>query len=221
VNAVVFDLDGTLIDSYRDIAGAVNEVLGALDLPQHDPEQVKSMIGGGVAMLLSRALGERSDRLDAARARFKEAYAARLVATTRCYDGVLEMLDELASHGLLCLVATNKPSYFTAELLVRLELAPRIAAHACADEVAERKPDPAVVRLALARANGAEALAYVGDMPIDRETSRRAGIPFLGVGWGFDRSGLEASGSERIVKDSKELVGELLQRSKSKDKHQT
>jgi phosphoglycolate phosphatase len=199
VSAVVFDLDGTLIDSHRDIAAAVNDVLTSLDLPPHDPDQVKRMIGGGVATLLARALGDRTDRFDDARARFKEAYRARLVDTTRCYDGVLKMLDALAGAGIVSAVATNKPSYFTTELARHLELDTRIAAFACADEVPEKKPDPAVVRLALARAGQSSAIAYVGDMPVDWETSRRSGAPFIGVAWGFDATGLAASGCERIV----------------------
>ena len=222
MNTVVFDLDGTLIDSYRDIAAALNDVLTSLELPPHDPEQVKTMIGGGVAVLLARALRDRMDRFDDARARFKDAYAARLVETTRCYDGILDLLDALAAAGIACAVATNKPSYFTEELLERLDLSHRIASYAGADEVEEKKPDPAVVRLALERAGpGSTALAYVGDMPIDHETSRRFGTPFLGVSWGFDTSGLVASGCRSIASSPKDLEAMVFGLVKSKDKHQT
>jgi phosphoglycolate phosphatase len=211
VNTVVFDLDGTLIDSYRDIAAALNDVLTSLELPPHDPEQVKTMIGGGVAALLARALRDRMDRFDDAKARFKDAYAARLVDTTRCYDGIVEMLDALAAADIACAVATNKPSTFTRELLERLDLSRRIAAFAGADEVLEKKPDPAVVRLALERAGpGSTALAYVGDMPVDLETSRRFATPFIGVSWGFDTPGLLASGCHSIASSPKELEAAVL-----------
>ena len=208
MNAVVFDLDGTLIDSHRDIAEAVNDVLVSLELPPHDPESVKTMIGGGVATLLSRALGEeRMHLFDRARARFKDAYAARLTETTRLYDGVAEMLEELARGGTTSVVATNKPSFFTKEIAARLRL--QVAAFACSDEVRERKPDPAVVRLALERAGVDAGSAYVGDMPIDVETARRAALPFLGVAWGFDPRGLIASGCERIFDQPRGLVEAL------------
>ena len=100
-------------------------------------------------------------------------------------------------------MATNKPAAFTAEIVRRLQIP--VAASASADEVAERKPDPAVLRLALARAGATEALAYIGDMPVDAETSRRAGSPFVGVSWGFDPAGLSALG-ERMVHQPRELV---------------
>ncbi len=223
MSTIVFDLDGTLIDSYRDIARALNDVLESLDLPTHDPEGVKTMIGGGVSKLLSRALGEATaDRYDAARARFKEAYQARLTESTRCYDGILESLAELSRAGFTLVVATNKPRVFTAEIVRRLELDQLgIAAFASADEVAHGKPDPAVVRLALSRAEAPAPLAYVGDMPIDVETGRRAGLEVVGALWGFDPAGLQASRCDVFARQPGELGAVMRAVTKSKDKHQT
>jgi phosphoglycolate phosphatase len=212
IRAVAFDLDGTLIDSYRDIAGALNEVLAGLGRPTHDPEEVKTMIGGGVDTLLRRGLGEDAPLLvRAARERFRAAYQARLLETTALYDDVLDAIASLARDGVLSVIATNKPSFFTRTIVDRLGLARAgVRAFASADEVDRRKPDPAVVALALTRAAGGEILSpgevrYVGDMPVDVETARAFGCPAIGVAWGFDPTGLAQARPDAWVESPRAL----------------
>lgn len=207
----LFDLDGTLIDSHRDIAGALNDVLARLDCPTHDPEEVKTMIGGGVSTLLERGLGPaRLGRLEEARALFKDAYSARLVETTALYDGVAEMLQRLAEGGVTAAIATNKPSFFTDRIVSHLRLADLgVVAVASSDEVPSKKPDPAVVRLAMRRAGATEALAYVGDMPVDVQTARGAQLWAVAVSWGFDPRGLVEAAPDEIA-DAPGKLGELI-----------
>lgn len=220
---VAFDLDGTLIDSYRDIARALNATLTALGRAEQDPEVVKTMIGSGVSVLLERGLGSDDPELvGRARALFRDHYAAGLVIDTRPYAGVPELLTRLAGSGVLLSIATNKPSFFTRPLITRLGLdRAGIRGVACADEVPARKPDPAVVWLARARARrhaglegpaGAETLRYVGDMPIDAATARAAGCPFIGVAWGFDPLGLERERPDVLVESPAELERALRSR---------
>jgi phosphoglycolate phosphatase len=215
IQSVVFDLDGTLIDSHRDIARALNEVLEALGHPAHDPEKVKTMIGGGVDTLLRRALGE-DDRalLDSARARFRGSYEAHLFDTTTLYAGVFEAIEALRNEGLTLAVATNKPSFFTRPILERLSLdRAGIRAFASADETKKKKPDPSVVKLALERAGAStapERALYVGDMPVDVETGRAFGCRVIGVGWGFDPQGLRAAHPDAWVDAASAWRSEIL-----------
>lgn len=216
LRAVVFDLDGTLVASERDIAAALNHVLESLGRPPHPLDAVRRMIGRGAAQLLRAGLGEGGAHLfGEAHARFRTAYAARLLDTTRPYPGVPEALAQLAARGWVLGVATNKPSVFTQPMLERLGAAAwGIRAVASADEVAERKPDPAVLRLALTRLglDGAPPgeTAYVGDMAIDVETGQRFGCHTLGVTWGFDPAGLRAARPEAVAATPAEMAELLL-----------
>ncbi len=208
VSVAVFDLDGTLIDSHRDIAAALDEVLVDVGAEPLGPEVIRTMIGGGAKVLIQRALGDRVDALFAsAHARFYDVYRRRLLETTRLYDGVEAMLATLAERGVVCAIATNKPAAFTAPIVEALELE---LPWASADEVPDKKPDPAVVRLALERAGAPDVPAahvgYVGDMPIDRETAARCGARFFGVGWGFDPAGLEGA-AETVASLTDRLLG--------------
>jgi phosphoglycolate phosphatase len=212
VRGVVFDLDGTLIDSYLDISNALNEVLTRLGRAAVDPESVKTMIGSGVSALLKRALaGDRPEVLEEAKKHFRGAYEARLTDRTRPYPGVLEAIRALDQRGLAVMIATNKPSYYTDRIVRALGLEQAgVSAWASADEVRHRKPSPDLVQLALergARAKGsaplaAAEIAYVGDMPIDVETARAVGCRMVGVAWGFDPAGLRA----RLTEATDELV---------------
>lgn len=213
VSVAVFDLDGTLIDSYRDIASALDEVLVEVGAEPLGPDVIRTMIGGGAKVLIQRALGERVDELfEETHARFYDAYRRRLLETTRPYDGVRAMLDGLRAANVTCAIATNKPAAFTVPVVEGLELHLPTAS---ADEVDNKKPDPAVVRLALERAGCAEAdpreVAYVGDMPIDAATAARFGGPFFGVGWGFDPEGLRAQVST-LSRTPDQLLDRLLGR---------
>lgn len=243
---IAFDLDGTLIDSDRDIASALNAVLADLGRPQHPLEVVRTMIGHGAEALLRKSLavepagagggqagahhpGAGEAEIDpallaAARARFKDAYAARLLETTVPYPGIIDALEALSAAGCLLVIATNKPSIFARPIVDRLGLTKAgIAALACADEVARRKPDPAVIHLALERGRHARAAAsslsapgraravlYVGDMPVDVETARAAGIASAGVRWGFDPSGIAAAAPDDMLDDAAALVRLIL-----------
>jgi 2-phosphoglycolate phosphatase len=195
LRAVLFDLDGTLVDSHRDIARAVNDVLAALGLEPHPEATIRGMIGEGATVLLVRALGPDAEALlRPAKERFAPAYLARLTESTTLYPGIATMLEALRGAGIPWGIATNKPAAFTGPLVEALAL-PRLGlgAWASADEVDARKPDPAVLRLALERL-GVRAdparVAYVGDMALDVLTARRLGARALGVAWGYDPGGL-------------------------------
>ncbi len=214
VSVAVFDLDGTLIDSYRDIAAALDEVLVEVGAAPLGPEVIRTMIGGGAKVLIQRALGDRVDELfEATHARFYDAYRRRLLQTTCPYDGVVALLDGLRDAGITCAIATNKPAAFTKPIVEGLDL--RLPA-ASADEVENKKPDPAVVHLALERVGCADvdprAVAYVGDMPIDAATAARFGGPFFGVAWGFDPDGLRAQVAS-LSRTPAQLLDRLLGRS--------
>jgi len=222
IRQVVFDLDGTLVDSYRDIASGVNDVLHALGRERRDPQEIKTMIGEGVVVLLERALAPEprsirgADRalVDEARKLFKDLYKARLLETTRPYEGVLEAIAELARNGVVCSIATNKPSLFTNPIVAAFGFERAgIRGVASADEARARKPDPSVIELAIQRTGQAidkSATIYVGDMPIDQQAARTFGCAMAGVGWGFDPEPLRRLDPDRWIENPKELASVLL-----------
>jgi phosphoglycolate phosphatase len=183
---IVFDLDGTLIDSRQDLTDSANALIrerGGLPLP---PEEVASMIGEGAAVLVRRALGAAGLEVDAASlSRFLELYDERLLLTTRAYSGMESVLDTLARRAALA-VLTNKPIKPTHTLLGALGLARFFAAVIGGDGPFPRKPDPTSLRhlMQLHGVTGSDTV-LVGDSRIDLETARAAGTGICLVRFGF------------------------------------
>src|SRR3954469_8902836 len=172
IRLVIFDLDGTLIDSRRDLADAVNALLVELGAAPLDLDTVTSMVGEGAAVLVARALAAAGFRADEPGAldRFLAHYAARLTIHTRPYAGIPEALADLHGEGRVLAVLTNKPQNATGEILDRLGLTRWFTAVIGGDTAAGRKPDPAGL-LSIAHGAGAapaETL-LVGDSVVDLE----------------------------------------------------
>ena len=208
---VVFDLDGTLVDSARDIAAAVNAALAALE-PGTAPlplERVVGFVGDGARVLIERVLQHRGSSLrpDRVLPLYLEAYRERLLDTTQLYPGVAEALDELSGSGRELAVLTNKPGDLSRTILNGLGVGSRFARIWGAGDVPARKPDPAGLRALLAELGAAaEEVWLVGDSPTDVETARAAGARAAGVAWGFDVSGLRAAAPDRFLDNPRELV---------------
>jgi phosphoglycolate phosphatase len=183
---IVFDLDGTLIDSRRDLADAANALIverGGKPLPE---EAIGEMVGDGAAMLVRRALAAATITADERSvARFLELYDDRLLHTTRPYAGIHEALEILAAHGVLT-VLTNKPVRPTLTLLDALALAPFIATTIGGDGPFPRKPDPTALRHLIAtHGSSPRRTVMVGDSRIDFETARAAGTHICIARYGF------------------------------------
>lgn len=200
---VVFDLDGTLIDSRRDLADAANAMIaehGGLPLPE---EAIGDMVGDGAAMLVRRALAAAAVDADPARAleRFLALYEDRLLAHTVPYRGVMETLLGLAGRYSLA-VLTNKPSHATERILEGLGLAAFFDRVIGGDTPLGRKPDPAGLLSAVRGAGAApDATLLVGDSHIDLATARAAGtaICLVRYGFGFRFTPQDFDGSERFI----------------------
>jgi len=186
-SAVLFDLDGTLLDTLADIAIAANAVLEEIGLPTHPVEAYRQFIGEGVPMLFQRAAGAADPALlDRCVGRFREVYGQAWNVRTHPYDGVPELLDELTARGPALAVLSNKPDVFT-RLCVehylgrwpfRVVLGSR--------EGVPRKPDPAgALEAAALLGLDPAAIVYLGDTAIDMRTARGAGMHPVGVSWGF------------------------------------
>lgn len=187
---LVFDLDGTLIDSRRDLADSTNDVLESYGADALPVERITSMIGEGARVLVARAL--EAAGLDApvpeALDRFRLAYDRRLVQHTRPYEGIPELLDHLAGRALLA-VLTNKPEAPTERLLEAFSLRSRFRWVIGGDSTFLRKPDPAGLDHLIARAGVPRArVLFVGDSMIDVDTARRAGVRLCAVLYGFGRA---------------------------------
>ena len=187
--ALVFDLDGTLIDSRRDITTAINRMREELGLPPIPLEAVVTMVGEGARLLVERALGPGfpPEQVDPALARYLEHYADVCLDETRGYPGIEEMLEGLAGRYPLALLS-NKGEALSRKILDGLGLSRFFGEILGGDSLPTRKPDPAGLRV-LAERLGVplERLLLVGDTWIDAETAHNAGCAFILVEWGFPR----------------------------------
>jgi len=182
VRAVIYDLDGTLIDSRGDLADSINAMLVRLGLPRLEDQLVWSFIGEGAERLIRRSLGAQQDRYQEAAPIWREEYQKRLLDKTRLYPGVRELLR---APPELRAVITNKPGDFARQILGGLGVADSFRAVVGGDE-APRKPDPAGVLSICSRLGvAADRALYVGDSKIDLATARAAGIPICAVSWGL------------------------------------
>jgi phosphoglycolate phosphatase len=186
IRGVVFDLDGTLVDSRRDIAEAANHALAQADFPRLTHDELASYVGDGAASLMARAarLDVSDPRTAALVAAFLDYYADHPIDFTRPMPGALEALDALGDHALG--VCTNKPRRTVLAVLRGLGLEPRFGALVAGDDLKERKPHPAMVREA-ARLLGLppQALVMVGDGPQDVLAGKAAGAFTIGVRGGI------------------------------------
>lgn len=198
---MVFDLDGTLVDSLTDIANAANHVLTQLGLAPLSIDVVRSYIGDGARVLLQRALGERyQSRVDEALALFLPRYTQHLLDHTRTYDGIPEALAELSMAGVVLTVLTNKPEGMARAILQGLDLAGYFTIVVGGDSLPQKKPDPAGLHHIRKLSGAAPAtMLLVGDTPVDLVTARAAQVAFCGVGWGFAPAALEASGDSALI----------------------
>jgi phosphoglycolate phosphatase len=206
---VVFDLDGTLIDSRRDLADAANALVAELGGAPLTEEQVAGMVGEGAALLVRRAL--RASGVDpdsrAALARFLELYDERLLAHTRAYEGIPEALAALAPRVALA-VLTNKPAQATERILSGLGLRGYFRDVIGGDSPLGRKPDPAGLVELMSRAGARlDETVLVGDSHIDLETARRAGVRIClaRYGFGFTIDPLDLYRSDVLVDSPGEL----------------
>lgn len=213
-NAVIFDLDGTLLDSLDDLADSVNTVLAARGLPTHGRDAYRAFVGNGIATLVRRAApagtpdADLHDMLAAGRAEYGRRWDAR----SRPYPGIPAMLDALARAGVRLALLSNKPDAFT-QLCAQRFFAPwPWAAARGAREGAPLKPDPAAA-LDLAREMGLAPgeVLFAGDSDVDVRTARNAGMFAAGVLWGFRGADeLAAAGADRLFADPEELARFIL-----------
>lgn len=201
-DVVAFDLDGTLADTAPDLAAALNHVLGVFGRPGVPPQSVRHLVGHGARALLRRgfaATGESSEELvEQGYPVFIDFYAAHICDGTRPYPGVEQALDALKAAGARIAICTNKPEKLTDELIGALGWTDRFDAIVGADTLSVRKPDPAPLFEAIARAGGGKA-AFVGDSITDADTARAARLPFVAVSFGFSDRPVEALGADAVI----------------------
>lgn len=213
IRLVAFDLDGTLVDSHRDLADATNALLADLGAAPLPSDAITRMVGEGAAVLVRRALDRAGLDPDTADAlpRFLVHYEARLLATTLPYEGMIGAIDALRTTRPIA-VLTNKPQAATLKVLDGLGMLDKFAEVIGGDTVFGRKPDPAGL-LALAAHAGADPgeTLLVGDSPIDLETARRAGtrICLARYGFGFRFRDADFDGGERFI-DAPADLGDVI-----------
>ena len=212
IKLILFDLDGTLIDSLEDLAEAVNHALGLRGLPLHSVAEYRRMVGHGVRNLVKQALPEGADDalVDSALTDFKAYYQAHIDVHTRPYPGIPELLTDLQAHGVQLAVASNKFQEGTEYLIQRFFPGNRFVAILGNRPGAPLKPDPEIVQEVLRKADVQPADALlVGDSPTDMKTAANGGIESIAVTWGY-RTAEELAG-HRQVNTVEELRTALLE----------
>ncbi|MBQ7494766.1 MAG: HAD-IIIA family hydrolase [Bacteroidaceae bacterium] len=209
LRAVVFDLDGTLLDTLEDLAAATNWALRQNGMPERTLDEVRQFVGNGVRRLMARAVpeGEQNPLFEQTFADFKRYYVVHCQDKTRLYDGVAEMLATLNARGLRLAIVSNKLQAGVDELYERY-FRDTVTVAVGERPGMQRKPAPDMVNLALLElgVTAAEAV-YVGDSDVDLQTAVNSGLPCISVLWGFrDRDFLLAHGATRFAATPADVV---------------
>ena len=209
-DTVVFDLDGTLLNTLQDLADAANFVCRAHGWPEHTLDEYRYFVGNGIPKLCLRFSPEAARDEGTQKevlAQFSARYAAHKEDTTAPYPGIEEMLDELAAAGVRCGVLTNK-EHSLAQGVMEHYFPGRFEFVQGAVPGVPTKPDPTALRRLMERMGADEARTlFVGDSDVDIHTAHNAGLPGAGVLWGFrTREELEAAGAEAIAASPAELA---------------
>jgi len=202
---IVFDLDGTLIDTAPDLIDTLNTILGRHEIAPVAFGEARTMIGAGVKPLLQRALASKGlhyppEHIDRLFAEYLEVYAVHIADRSRPFPGVERALDALCAQGWRLAVCTNKLEWLSVKLLKQLGLAQRFAAICGQDTFKMRKPDPDMLRLTIARAGGDTGHAVmVGDSETDVATARAAAVPVIAVDFGYTEKPPGELGADRLI----------------------
>lgn len=201
LRAIFFDFDGTLADSYEAIAASVNHVRAEYGLAPMTTEEVKGYVGHGPAHLLGHTVGP--EDMERAVASYRAHHPSVMIEHTRLLPGALETLQGIQASGRPMALCSNKPRFFTQELLDHLAIARYFDAVLGPEDVPEPKPAPDMLLAGLKRLNlKPEEALYVGDMVVDIRTARAAGMRVWVVPTGSDvRADLEAAGPDRLFDD--------------------
>lgn len=218
LKTLIFDLDGTLLNTLEDLADAVNYALEQYQLPTHSYAAIRMMVGNGVRNLVIRAVGsEQHPQFEDIFACFRAYYVSHCQVKTRLYDGLAEVLQQLQRQGYKMAIVSNKLQAGVTELqhvyfdgLIDVAIGER--------EGISRKPAPDMVNAALRELYGASVnldavrgeCVYVGDSDVDILTARNAGMPCISVLWGFrDEDFLLAHGASLVAREPKDILSLL------------
>ncbi len=208
---IVFDLDGTLVDTAPDLVGALNYVLQREGLPLVPMASARSMIGAGARKLIERGLeldgrAMSTKEIDRLTDDFIAYYTDHIADASRPFESLYDSLDKLSAEGFRFAVCTNKLEGLSKLLLEKLEMTPRFAAVCGADTFGVSKPDPAMLRQTIARAGGeASSSIMVGDSGPDIGVARRAGVPVIGVTFGYTDIPVADLKPDRLISHMREL----------------
>ena len=211
--AIIWDLDGTLLDTLQDLADAVNHSLETYGLPVKTKEEIRAIVGRGIRHLVENAVATGTDPVttDAVFGEFCTYYAAHSADATAPYAGIPAMLEKLSRAGVKMAIVSNKADFAVQDLVMRY-FGEEITLAVGAREDIPKKPAPDMVEYALARLGVTKAeAAYVGDSEVDVTTARNTGMDCLAVNWGFRSSEtLRAAGAQRIFSTPEELMDGIL-----------
>lgn len=208
---LVFDLDGTLVDTAPDLIATLNYTLARRGLPEVPYEAARPMIGGGAKGMIEQALVlDGCDSLEAEVDRLYDAfvahYAEHIAVHSRPFPGVVDVLDRFAAEGHVLAVCTNKVEFLSKRLLDALALSDRFAAICGQDTFGVPKPDPEFFRRTVLRAGGEPRRAImVGDSVTDIRTARAAAVPVVAVDFGYTDQPIETFAPDRVISDFGQL----------------
>ncbi len=205
---LVFDLDGTLVDTKDDLAAAVNVSLASVGLPPEEPRTLWGYVGQGARVLVERALGpDRKHLVEPALVTFMDWYRIHLLDHSAVYAGLGAVIDTLAAEGTVFSVLTNKPADMSVTMIRGLGLQARFPRVLGGDSLPSKKPDPTGLRELMGATDvPVAATLMVGDSEIDVATGRNAGVATCGVTWGFNGAAIRTSEADVVVDVPAELL---------------
>ena len=210
---VIFDLDGTILDTLEDLAAAGNHALSVCGMPQRTVDEVRQFVGNGIRRYLQRAVPEGTPdaEIDRVHEAFTAYYSVHYADRTAPYPGIPALLQKLREAGIRTAVVSNKPDYGVQSLCA--QYFPGLFDAAAGErEGVRRKPAPDAVDAVLASLEiPREEAVYIGDSDVDIDTARNAGMPCISVSWGFRSAAfLQEHGASQIVDDAAALEKLLL-----------